>query len=388
MHPNNINFDKKTERHNTHSVKYLDSDNLIPLCVADMDFQTNPKIIKNLSNQINNNVYGYTTLNKDFYLSIQKWMRLKYNWDIKLNNIIHSQSILSTLSTIIDTFTNPNDEIIILSPEYHAFYNIIKRNGRVVKECKLEENNLNLKLNIYNLEKTISTQTKMLIFSSPHNPIGRICAYEELKQIGNFCIKNNILIISDEIHADIVYKNKHIPIAKVSNEISNITLTLNSPSKSFNLVGLTLSYIISTNNKLLAKLQNQLQRRLLDKVNICTNQTLITAYNQDDIWLQELIKYLEQNINLVEILLRKSKSEIKFKKPDATYLIWLDFRKINLTHYEIKNKLINEAHVLLCDGNDFGSNYNKFFRLNIATQKAKLKIAVENIIQTFKKGEI
>jgi len=378
-------FDKILERKNTNSTKYKGIiDDTIPLCVADMDFMPPANIICKVKYLTTNYVYGYTYANDDFYLSIINWMYKRHQWFIKREHILLSQSVLSSLTSAIRCFSNVNDDIIVLSPEYHAFFYLIERNQRNVIECPLKKSEMRYEINFDILESYITNKTKILLLSSPHNPTGNVWKKHELKLLGELCLKYNILIFSDEIHSDIIYgSNKHIPIASISKAIADITITFNSPSKSFNLIGMTLSFVILLNAKLLEKLQIQLRNDLYDKVNIINHQVLTTAY-KEDIWLDQLIKYLHNNILLIEHALKDNHSPITFLKPEGTFLLWLNFNNLGLSHDEVNTKLNTIAKVRLASGIDFSLvDGELYFRMNIALSKQKLQKVINQIIKTF-----
>lgn len=380
-----MNFDKEVIRWNTNATKYKNAEKIIPMCVADMDFLSSEELRNDLVQKLTKSIYGYSYISLDFYNSIIEWIKVEYNWNIKKENILYSQSVLSSITSAIQSLTDINDDILLLTPEYHAFFYLITRNNRNVIECPLKEYERNYSIDFSILESLLTKKTKVLLFSSPHNPIGKVWTYEELKELGNFCLKNNLIILSDEIHADLTFQRlKHIPIASISNDISNITLTFNSPSKSFNLVGLTLSYIVGTNKEYLSKIEKQLTINLYNKVNVLNEFNLINAYKQIN-WLNELKKYLNDNILISSNFFLHKKSKIKFNIPDATYLIWLDFREFNLSNDEIEKRLLENAKVRLLNGNDFCNKGEGFFRMNIALPRKKLKRALEQINNEFNK---
>ncbi|QDF28869.1 MalY/PatB family protein [Halarcobacter anaerophilus] len=372
-------------REKTNSTKYRNSKGITPLCVADMDFLTSSSLTNKMIKRLKKSTLGYSYVDCNFYSSIQEWMKQNHNWKIQREYILFSQSVLSSLNSTIQILTEINDDILILSPEYHAFYYLIERNQRNVLEYSLEEDKGEYHIDFKKLKNSLTKKTKALLFSSPHNPIGKVWTYEELEKLGKFCLQNNILIFSDEIHSDLVYsQNKHIPIASISSEISNICLTFNSPSKSFNLVGFVLSYIISTNEILLSKVNKQLTLNLYNKVNAINDFMLIEAYKEKK-WLQDLKSYLYKNIVITDKLLKKYNSKITFKIPESTYLIWLDFREISLNNTIIEEKLINNCKVRLLNGNDFSSKEgNGFFRMNIALPRKKLIKVLKQIAIEFK----
>jgi cystathionine beta-lyase len=379
------NFDEIKVRKNTHATKYKESEGILPLCVADMDFMSSPHLVNALCNKFQESVYGYTYISEAFYDSIILWMQTQHNWKIGKEDILYSQSVLASLNSAIRCLTNEDDDILLLSPEYHAFYYLIERNKRNVLEYSMHEKEGVYSIDFKQLKHMLTHKTQALLFSSPHNPIGKVWSYEELKALGEFCYENDLLILCDEIHADIVFKPyKHIPIASISEQIANITITFNSPSKTFNLIGLTLSYIISSNSEFIDKMHKQLTLDFYNKVSIMNDFVLKKAY-EEKLWLGQLNEYLYTNIMILKKLLIKYESDITFHVPEATYLVWLDFRQISLNNEEIEKRLVCKARVRLLSGLDFSSTGNGFFRINVALPRKKLIKAFKQIIIEFNK---
>jgi len=381
-------FDKKIIRKNTNCTKYdfmqnyFGTNDLQPLWIADMDFAT-PKVIqKAMQKRLNYPIYAYTKPNKDFYKSIIKWMKTQHNYKINKEDILTSTSVVASLSACVEAFSNIGDEIIVQPPIYPPFFSVVTKNNRKLISNPLKKVNNKYYIDFKDLKSKISKKTKILLLCSPHNPSGRVWSKKELKKLVKICKKNNIIIVSDEIHADLVFDKKHTPIAKISKDAANRTITLNSCGKSFNLPGITMSYVIAQNKYLRDKLQNILVSRVLHETNIFINEIYTNAYSKKGKkWLNKLVKYLNKNKILTQKHFKNTK--IKVVKTQATYLIFLDFNKFNLTHKQIKQKLISEAKVALNDGVSFGKDGYKHFRLNIAVNKKELKKALNKISDTF-----
>jgi cystathionine beta-lyase len=383
-------FDKKIKRKNTDCTKYdfmqnyFGTNNLQPLWIADMDFAT-PKIVqKAIYKRVKHPIYAYTKPSNKFYDAIRFWMKEQHNFKIKKEHILSSTSVVASLSAAVEAYSNISDEIIVQPPIYPPFFSVVTKNNRKLVTNPLKKIKNRYYIDFKDLKSKITNKTKILLLCSPHNPSGRVWSKKELKKLVKICVKNNIIIVSDEIHADLVYKKKHIPIANISKKASNITVTLNSCGKSFNLPGITTSYVIAKNKILKDKLQNILTQRVLHETNIFVNEIYSSAYSKDGKkWLKKLIKYLDKNKKLTYKYFNKKNIKIKAVKIDATYLILLDFTQIDLSHKQIKHKLIYEAKVALNDGVSFGKDTYKHFRLNIALNKKDLKIALKKIKDTF-----
>ncbi|MBN1598904.1 MAG: PatB family C-S lyase [Bacteroidales bacterium] len=384
------NFDEIINRNNTDCFKYdlrkkfFNTDGIIPMWVADMDFRTPDFVMSALKTRIDHEILGYTTLNDSFYEAIVSWVYKRHKWKIKKQWIAYTPGVVPALNLAVKAFTDPGDSIIIQSPVYFPFYSAVTDHNR-----KLIVNNLQLKDNRYymdidSLRSIIDRKTKMMILCSPHNPTGNVWRKEELTELTDFCLENNILIISDEIHADIVYKgNKHIPTAKLSEEVSDRVITLMAPSKTFNFAGLSTSYFIASNQQLFEKLKKQIEHLHLGMGNIFGNIALTAAYNNGDNWLEQLIEYLEQNVHLAQEFINSELKNIELIPPEATFLLWLDFRKTNLSLKEIRDRMIYKAKLVLSEGSLFGKNGTGFQRINIGCPRSVLESALNNIAKVF-----
>jgi cystathionine beta-lyase len=281
--------------------------------------------------------------------------------------------------------TNPKDEIIIQPPVYFPFFTSVQKNNR-----KLIENNLLLKNGRYYIDfkdlEQKAKSAKMLILCNPGNPTATAWTKEELRKIGEICLKNKVKIISDEIHSDLVFKNyKHIPLASISEEISNITITFMAPSKTFNIAGMSTAYTIIENSIMKKKYDAMMYNTHLFLGNVLGNHALIAAYNHGENWLNQAMDYIEENANYVINRLNSELPKVKVIPPEATFLLWIDFNMLEIKHQKIKDLLLNEAKLAFNDGLDFGKNADGFFRMNIAAPRKTIKVAVNRLINTFDK---
>ncbi len=380
------NFDEFIERVGSNCSKYdglkryFGKKDLFPLWVADMDFKTPDFVVKAIKERVSHEIFGYSEIKDSLYLSIVEWYKKYYNWSINSKDILFSSGVVTSLSASIEAFTNIGDKVIIQTPVYFPFYTTIKNSSRVIVENPLKEVNGKYFIDFDDLERKIDKDCKLLFLCSPHNPIGRVWSREELIKLGDICLKNSIIIISDEIHSDLVF-TKHIPIASISKELSNITLTLNSASKTFNVAALKTSYIISENRVLLDKFKkiSKIWKFGGSPIGFIA---LESAYKNGSEWLEELVEYIEENIDFAIEYFHKYIPKIKIFKPEGTYLLWIDFRELEIDHLDIKNILLNNAKVALNDGISFGKAGEGFFRLNVALPKYRLKIALKQIIDS------
>jgi len=382
-------FDEVIERKDTDCIKYdavkryFKKDDVQPLWVADMDFKTPKFIVDAIQNKVSQELFGYPEPNISLFNSIQNWMTKRHQWDIETKDILLVAGVVAGLSAAIEAFTEENDEIIVQTPVYYPFFSVIKNNNRKLIENPLHNENNHYTMDLEDFKAKITSRTKILILCSPHNPVGRVWDKEELKEIASICLKNNIKIISDEIHSDLVYK-KFTPMASISKEISEITLTLNSPSKTFNLAGLNSSYAICSNRIMYNQFKKILTKREIGSLNIFGIVAMQTAYELGETWVEKLLVYLNANIQFLEDFFKSHDMAIDFMKPESTYLIWLNFKGYNSTHEEIQSGLLDNAKVALNDGLSFGSNGNLYFRINIALPKKELESALMKIYLNLK----
>jgi cysteine-S-conjugate beta-lyase len=354
---------------------------LLPLWVADMDFQSPKPVIDAIIDRAKHGIYGYTSRPSIYYDSIVNWIEKRYNWNIKKNWITFSPGVLPAISFAIQNFTIPGDQIIIQPPVYYQFYEIIKNNGR-----NIIKNSLYLKKGRYYMDfsdlknKAMEPRVKMMILCNPHNPVGRVWQKEELLELGEICYKNGILVVSDEIHSDIVLgKNIYYPFAKLSKENLSNSITCISPSKTFNLAGLQTSAIIIPQKNILKDYNVALNANRVMRNNFFGLISLMAAYNYGEEWLNQLLKYLNNNLYFLINYIEKNIPLIKVIKPEGTYLVWLDCRKLNMNHTELEEFFINKARVALDGGHWFGSEGRGFMRINIATPMNVLNDALERI---------
>ncbi|MFW3440030.1 MalY/PatB family protein [Aliarcobacter butzleri] len=385
------NFDEETNRKNTNCAKYdglkkyFGYEDLNPLWVADMDFKTpsfiNDAIIKAASNSL----YGYSVDTPELYASIINWQKNEHDWQIEQKDIFMINGVVPAYSACIEAFSEIGDEVIVQTPIYPPLFKCVTANERklVINELKKDENGY-YTMDLEDLEKKITSKTKILALCSPHNPVGRVWSKEELEKLANICIKYNITIVSDEIHSDITFK-KFTPLASISKEIANQTITLNSAGKTFNIAGLNCAYAISKNAEILEKFKKVAIKREINSINFFGYVSTRAAYENGSTFVKELKAYLMNNIIFTKEFFEKSSLNIDFFIPEATYLLWLDFSKTGLSHLEIKNILLTKSKIALNDGVSFGSNGNKFFRLNTALSKKALNIALNQFVKNFSK---
>ncbi|MDN5077108.1 MalY/PatB family protein [Aliarcobacter butzleri] len=385
------NFDEETNRKNTNCAKYdglkkyFGYEDLNPLWVADMDFKTPSFINDAIVKAASNSLYGYSVDTPELYASIINWQKNEHDWEIEQKDIFMINGVVPAYSACIEAFSEIGDEVIVQTPIYPPLFKCVTANERklVINELKKDENGY-YTMDLEDLEKKITSKTKILALCSPHNPVGRVWSKEELEKLANICIKHNITIVSDEIHSDITFK-KFTPLASISKEIANQTITLNSAGKTFNIAGLNCAYAISKNAEILEKFKKVAIKREINSINFFGYVSTRVAYENGSAFVKELKAYLMNNIIFTKEFFEKNSLNIDFFIPEATYLLWLDFSKTGLSHLEIKNILLTKSKIALNDGVSFGSNGNKYFRLNTALSKKALNIALNQFVKNFSK---
>ncbi|MDT8717204.1 pyridoxal phosphate-dependent aminotransferase [Clostridium sp. 19966] len=379
------NFDEVIERRNTNSVKWdRGQQDVLPLWVADMDFKAAEPIINALEGKIKEGIFGYTIHPKKYYEAVVSWMERRHNLHVEEDWILFCPGVVPALNFIIKALTNPGDKVMIQTPVYHPFYRVIKNNSCEVVENELIFDGNKYEMDYEDLEKKASDpKVKLMILCSPHNPVGRVWKEEELKRLGDICLRNNVIVVSDEIHNDLILGgNKHINFASINNEFSNNTITCTSPSKTFNLAGLQVSNIIIQNKEIREKVENILELNEIGEPNAFAVDALIAAYEQGEEWLNQLIRYLDKNVEYISDYLKENIPEIKLIKPEGTYLLWLDCRELGMKGEELNKFFMDKAKVWLNDGRMFGAKGEGFVRMNVACPKSIIEKALTKIKNT------
>ncbi|MGM0602065.1 MAG: MalY/PatB family protein [Bacillota bacterium] len=390
-----MDFDKFIDRSNNLSSKWDeieekfnvgDADEILPFWVADMDFRSPEPVINAVVEKAKQGIYGYTSRPESYNKAIINWYRNRHNWSIKKEWLSFSPGIVPALSFIVNSFTNRGDKVIIQPPVYYPFYNVINNNG-----CHIQENPLILEKGKYIMDfddlsrKAKDPRTKLLILCSPHNPVGRVWKEKELSKLGEICLDNNVTIVSDEIHCDLTYSgHEHIPFASISREFEQNSITCVAPSKTFNLAGLQASSIVIPNEGARKIFKNHMDTVHLTRNNALSVVAAEAAYNYGEEWLDELLIYLEENLNYLIDFFEKNLPEINVIHPEGTYLVWLDFRELDLGSDELSDLMINQAKVALDDGFWFGEQGIGFERINIACPRSLLKNGLNRIKEAVK----
>lgn len=380
-------FDIVVDRESTNNIKYdlrekiFEKADVIPMWVADMDFETPDFIRKAIIERAGHPIYGYSFRPDSYYNSITKWLKTRHNWEVSKDWIVYSPGIVPALNFCTLAYTNESDNIIVQPPVYFPFFNAATDHNRNLIHNELLFINNSYEIDFDDLH-TRSKDAKMLFLSNPHNPVGRVFSQDELLKIGNICIENKVIIISDEIHSDLILPAfKHIPIASLSEEIANITVTCIAPSKTFNLAGMATSSVIISNNELREKFESIINKLHLNLGNIFGAVASEAGYNFGADWVDQLMKYINSNVEFVKDALKNSKIDVI--SPEATYLIWLNFNNLGIANEQISQMLINDAKVGLSDGSMFGLGGKGFQRMNLACPRSVVETAIKNLLETF-----
>ncbi len=380
------NFDEIISRKNTNAFKYdaremiFGKAEVLPMWVADMDFKTPDFIVDALRVRLNHEILGYSMRPENFYHSLINWMKKRHSWNIEKDWISFSPGVVSACTMSVQAFTNISDSVIVQPPVYFPFFSIIKGSNRnlLYNQLILSEDRYVMDFN--DLETKAKGGAKMIIISNPHNPVGRVWTVEELNRLADIALKYDMIILSDEIHSDLVFKpNKHIPLAKLSPEIAERVITAVSPSKTFNIAGLSTSALIISNPQLMKKYNKMLETMHLNMGNIFGNIAFAEAYEKGEEWLLQLLNYLEHNINYVTDYLQNNIPQIKLIKPESTYLLWLDCRNLNMTDDELITFFVERAGLGLNSGLMFGPGGTGFMRMNIALAFPVIKEAMKKL---------
>jgi len=379
----NYNFDQIPDRKTTNSIKWDVAPNELPLWVADMDFDTAPQIKQAIINRAQLGALGYADYNNQWRDAYIHWWKNRYNFEIHRDWLIFSTGVVPTISSVVRKITTPGENVLLLTPTYNIFYNSIVNNGRNPLECELiyDKAANSYSIDFDDLEKKLSNnQTTLMILCNPQNPIGKIWNKEELERVGELCAKNNVVVLSDEIHCDITEPGKkYIPFASVNEICKNNCIMAVAPTKTFNIAGLSTSAIVVPNNQLFYKVWRGLNTDECGEPNAFAVQAAIAAYTKSEDWFTQAIEYIWANRTLATEYIEKNIPQLKVIKSDATYLMWIDISKTNMNGAEFAKRLRKETGLYISAGNAYGKGGENFIRINLATSKAIVEDALKRL---------
>ncbi|MDA1476227.1 MalY/PatB family protein [Bacillus changyiensis] len=376
-----MDFNTTHKRLGTQSVKWDLTNELfgvkdaLPMWVADMDFRAPQEVIDALFERLEHGVFGYTSTSMKTKEAVVKWLSKRHGWEIEPSFITFSPGVVTALAIAVQAFTEPGDQVIVQPPVYPPFFEMVKKNGRSLLHNPLIETGGHYEMDFADLEKKFKDHdVKLFILCNPHNPSGRSWTKEELLKLGELCLHHQVTVISDEIHSDLMLDGlKHTPFASLSQELSELSITCIAPSKTFNLAGLQASAIIIPDHAKRSTFTKVLERLGLTSLNTFAVTAIEAAYTKGESWLDQLIPYIENNMNEVRRFLESELPEIKIFKPDASYLLWLDCRAFGLSDQEMKRKLLHQGKLILEPGPKYGPGGEGFVRMNVACPLSVVK---------------
>lgn len=380
-------FDKIIDRHGTNCLKFdfakergKNGDEL-SLWVADMDFEVAKPITDALQAQINHGIYGYSEVKSDYFEIVKKWFKDNFDWEIKKGSLVKTPGVVYAIAMAVKAFTKEGEAVIIQQPVYYPFSEMIIANNRKLVNSPLVLKDGRYEIDFEDFEKKIvENNVKLFILCSPHNPVGRVWSVEELKKIGDICIKHDVVIFSDEIHADFVYKpNKHHVFASLGESYAANSVIATAPSKSFNIAGLQVSNIFIENKKLRDAFRNEIVKSGYSQLNTMGLVAARAAYESGKEWLDEVRAYIKDNLIFFRDYLKENIGELSLIEPEGTYLVWVDFRKLGLSEKQREDLIVNKAKLWIDSGAMFGVDGEGFERFNIACPRSYLKKALDSL---------
>lgn len=384
------NFDKLTNRRGTNCFKWDEiNEGELPMWIADMDFEVAPAIKEGFKNRIENGIYGYTFLGDSFYESYINWWKRRHHFEIKKEWIVFTTGVVPSISSAIRRISEISNNVVVLTPVYNIFFNSIRNNGRDILTCDLIYENGTYRIDFDDLERKLSdTETTVLIFCNPHNPVGRIWTKEEIIKVGELCKKHGVTVISDEIHCDLVDPNKeYVPFASVNEVNREISITLVAPTKTFNLAGIQTSVAIIPNKFLRDRVERGFNTDEIAEPNILAAIAPELAFNESEDWLEELRKYIYENKMIVKSFVEKELPEIHLICGEATYLLWLDCSKVSKNPANLQHFIRKSTGLVLSDGITYGEAGKNFLRMNVATQRERVVDGLNRLKKAIKEVE-
>ena len=381
----NYNFDEVVCRKHTDALKLealaprWGRTDLLPMWVADMDFKTPPFIVEVMKKRMECEVFGYTATPESWYEAIISWQKRRHKWTITKEMISFVPGVVPALAMAVQAFTQRGEKVMIQQPVYNPFAQVIRNNHRELVNCPLELKDGQYHINFKLFEKKIKG-CKLFLFCHPHNPGGRVWTREELKKVATICAQNNVIIVADEIHADLtLLPYEHIPFASVSEEAKQNSVVFASPSKAFNMAGLATSYAVIANPTLRRRFESYVEGNELAAGNVFAFNTVVAAYNKGEEWLQQMLTYVQGNIDEVVSYIKENIPQLKVIIPQASYLVFIDFSALQLNQKDIVALCTNRAHLALNDGSIYGEEGNGYMRINLACPRSVVRQALAQL---------
>ncbi|MCK0203077.1 MalY/PatB family protein [Ornithobacterium rhinotracheale] len=384
------NFDEVVDRRGTGALKIealktkWGRTDLIPLWVADMDFKTPKFVVEAVQNRLNNEIFGYTSASEDWYHAIIDWQKRRNQWEITKEMISFVPGVVPGLSFAVQCFTSPGDKVLIMPPVYQQFGKSVRNHDRELVLCPLKLVGMDYTFDFALFEQRVK-DCKLFLLCNPHNPGGKVWRKEELQEIARICKKHKVLVVSDEIHSDLTFApHKHHPFSSVSEEARDNNVTFNAPSKAFNLAGFCSSFAIIENPEIRKRFVDFTEKMMVGDANVFAYLTTTAAYNNGEKWLEAVKEYIEQNILYLDQYLKEHAPKIKAVIPQASYLVFLDCRELNLSQQDLVDFFVDKAHLALNLGEDYGENGKGFMRINLAAPRVLIQKALDQIKEAYK----
>ena len=387
MAERNLDFDRIIDRKNTRCLKYDFAvkrgmpEDVLPLWVADMDFETSSYIEDALTERVKEGIFGYSDVQTPYFEIIRDWMIRHHDWEPQEKWLIKTPGVVFALAMAVKAYTDPGDKVLLQQPVYYPFSEVITDNGREVVSNDLvlaEEGTYKIDFADFE-QKIIANGIKLFLLCSPHNPVGRVWTREELETIGDICVKHGVTVVSDEIHNDFIWEGTHTVFAGIKKEFADISVTCTSPSKTFNLASMLISNIFIPDQILRRKFRKEMDRAGISQLSVLGLVATEAAYAHGDEWYAAMKNYVRDNIAFARAYVEENLPGVRMIDTQGTYLIWLDFRQTGLTVEQLDHKIIYEAGLWLDSGKIFGKTGEGFERINVACPRAVLQEALDRI---------
>lgn len=388
-----FDFDKEVNRRGTASVKWdvadkaFNGSGLLPMWIADMDFETAPGIQEKIQERLEKGIYGYGTLPQEYYDAVISWMKRRHHFDIEKEWICYTPGVVSALNFAIAAVTQPGDEVMVMTPVYDPFYHAIEDQDRIAVRVPLKNDHGYYTMNLEKMNGLVTQNTKAIMLCSPHNPVGRVWNREELESLAEFAKEHDLIVIDDEIHHDLVYEKEHIVFSTISEDAASRSIICTAPSKTFNIAGIQVSNIIISDPELRKKFRQQVQKHHAFSANSFAAAALIGAYDDSEEWLDELMVYLKGNVEYFCTYIEKYIPQLKVQKPEGTYLVWVDCSALEMQQEDLRRFFVEECKLALGNGAAYGEDGTGYMRFNLGCSRAYIKQALQQIENALSKRQ-
>lgn len=383
-------FDKEIDRRGTNSYKWDVAENELPMWVADMDFQTAPAIIEALRKRVEHGIFGYSIVPEEWYEAYQSWWSRRHHFVIEKDWLMFCTGVVPAISSAVRKLTTPGENVAVITPVYNIFFNSIFNNGRNVLECILKNENGSYDIDFEDLEeKCANPQTSLLLLCNPHNPTGKIWTKEQLAKIGEICARNNVIVLSDEIHCDLTLPGtEYVPFASASEICKNNSITCIAPTKTFNIAGLQTAAICVPNPLLRHRIWRAINTDEVAEGNVFSAEVAIAAFNNGEAWLDELREYVAENRKIAEQYIAENISGIQAVHGEATYLLWIDCRKLGMPSDELALYIREKTGLFVSEGCEYRGDGVGFLRMNLACPKSRLLDGLDRLKRAIGDGNL